>query len=384
MTHPNDHAAPSPHTSTAASDSPPRTYKTVTGKQVLADLEAAEDRAALRNPNFDENGQLSEAYLAHIAANPDELPDHEEVDYVEEYGNPEPPGRCTRAIPRQGTSAVAYVGEEPDEDDPLLAFEPYLHARPRGNSITPERQRKFIATLAATGIVQQAARSIGKSMEALYKLRARPGAEGFREAWEAALDRGVQRLEDCALERAIQGTPTPIVSGGKLLGEWDKPDNMLLRFLLRYRLPQRYGAQQLQPGDAVYERIREEVMQDYRDNGPTPADSMAQLEKMFEAKRKQRLAQEARELEAFPELRRMTAAQWEAEKAGASAEEVAALGHTAFERISDWHAHLVDDAMEATVAMYREREGRALDTPAGEVGSEKVTPAEEGMTAGAP
>ena len=119
---------------------------------------------------------------------------------------------CQRREARQATSAVAYTGAEPDADDPLLAFAPYIPPHPRSNSITPERQRRFVATLAATGLVTQAARSIGKSMEALYKLRARPGAEGVAAAWDAALERGVQRLEDCALERALKGTPTPIVS----------------------------------------------------------------------------------------------------------------------------------------------------------------------------
>lgn len=167
---------------------------------------------------------------------------------------------CTRVTPRQATSAVAYVGEEPADDDPLLGFAPYLHVQPRSNAITPERQRRFVATLAATGIVNQAARSIGKSMEALYKLRHRPGAEGFAAAWDAALERGMQRLEDCALQRAMQGTPTPIVSGGQLLGTWDKPDNNLLRFLLQHRMSGRYGVQRIQPGHPVYESIKAEVL----------------------------------------------------------------------------------------------------------------------------
>jgi hypothetical protein len=167
---------------------------------------------------------------------------------------------CTRITPRQATSAVAYVGEEPGDEDPLLNFAPYCHVQPRSNAITPERQRRFIATLAATGIVNQAARSIGKSMEALYRLRHRPGAEGFAAAWDAALERGMQRLEDCALQRAIQGTPTPIVSGGKLLGTWDKPDNNLLRFLLQHRQSGRYGVQGVEPGHPVYESIKAEVL----------------------------------------------------------------------------------------------------------------------------
>ena len=165
-----------------------------------------------------------------------------------------------RKIARQATSAVAHIAPEPEEDDPLLAFAPFLHKAPRRNSITPDLQRRFVATLAATGIVKLAAQRIGTSLEALYKLRARPGAEGFAAAWDAALERGVQRLEDIALERAMLGTRTPIVSGGEILGHWDKPDNALLRFLLQHRLPQRYGVQDLKPGHPVYESIRAEVL----------------------------------------------------------------------------------------------------------------------------
>jgi len=171
----------------------------------------------------------------------------------------------TRSTARQATSSAAHIAPLPEEDDPLLQFAPYVHKAPRANSITPDLQRRFVATLSATGIVKQAAKSIGKSLEALYRLRHRPGAEGFSAAWDAALDRGVQRLEDCALERAMVGTSTPIVSGGEILGWWDKPDNALLRFLLRYRLPQKYGpaSEEIGPGHPAYEELaalaREEV-----------------------------------------------------------------------------------------------------------------------------
>ena len=125
-----------------------------------------------------------------------------------------PIARNKRKIPRQATSAVAYELVPPAPDDPLLDFMPVPHVAARSNSITPDVQRAFIAQLAATGIVTQAARHVGKSMEALYKLRQKPGAEGFRAAWDAALDRGVSRLEDCALARAIEGEEKPILHAG--------------------------------------------------------------------------------------------------------------------------------------------------------------------------
>jgi hypothetical protein len=175
--------------------------------------------------------------------------------------------RPTRATPRQATSSVAYTpAPPPNPDDPLLAFAPYLHAQPRANSITPDRQRRFVVTLASTGIVQQAARSIGKSMEALYKLRARPGAEGFAAAWDEALEWGTKRLEDCALERALRE-------------DWDfdgwtgRGDGLLI-YRLQHRSAFRVDERDVVPGHPLYERIRAEVLAGAASpatRGPPPA-----------------------------------------------------------------------------------------------------------------
>lgn len=147
---------------------------------------------------------------------------------------------CSSARPARRTSRTAFADLEIDPFDQLLGFAPYLHKAPRRNSITPDRQRAFIAALAATGIVTQAARSIGASLEALYRLRHQPGAEGFAAAWEAAIDRGIARLEDCALERAIQGEPRFVVRGGEVVATWTRYDTQLLIFLLRQRRPLRW------------------------------------------------------------------------------------------------------------------------------------------------
>ncbi len=169
---------------------------------------------------------------------------------------------CASPRPSRRTSRTAFTGPPPEPDDPLLQFAPYLHPAPRGNSITPDKQRKFIATLAATGIVSQAARRIGKSLEALYKLRHRPGAEHFAAAWDAAVERGLTRLEDCALERALHGTATPIVRNGQIVDWYGKPDNGMLRFLLQQRLPQRYGGKAVGPGHPLWDTVREAVLAD--------------------------------------------------------------------------------------------------------------------------
>lgn len=167
--------------------------------------------------------------------------------------------------PSRRTSAAAFFGDLPDPDDPLLGFAPYLHTAPRRNSITPDRQRAFVAALAASGIVTQAAREIGASLEALYKLRNRKGAEGFAAAWDSAVDRGMVRLQDCALERAIQGEERPVASQGRVVATYTRYDTGLMQFLLRQRMGERYGAGggsgsadgrgDPKPGSPLYERI---------------------------------------------------------------------------------------------------------------------------------
>lgn len=187
------------------------------------------------------------------------------------------------------TSYMTTRGEPPEPGDPLLDFKPVPHKQLRRNSIGPERQRAFIAHLAATGIVKQAARHIGASLEALYKLRHKNGADEFAAAWDAAVDRGVQRLEDCALQRAIVGEERLVVSAGKVLGSEVRHNENLVMFFLRHRRPDRYGfarEQELKPGHPVYERIKQEVLdEEYGDE----AEVFESIDKFIDGMRQRRL-----------------------------------------------------------------------------------------------
>ena len=220
----------------------------------------------------------------------------------------------TRAIARQATSAVAHTALPPDPDDPLLGFEPVPHTAPRRNSITPDLQRAFIAHLAATGIVTQAARHIGKSMEAIYKLRQRPGAEGFRAAWDAAIDRGVARLEAGALARAIGGEERMVVSAGQVLGTEVRHNEALVMFFLRNRLPARYNpAKDIGPGHPVYERVKREYEEEQARAARDP-----ERVKRLHASIDRKMAQWRAELEAQWEPEREAERQAEREASGAS------------------------------------------------------------------
>ena len=133
--------------------------------------------------------------------------------------------------PPQTASADAEPGEAP-APAPIPDFTP-VPRKPRHDGWTPERQKAFIAALADTGSVSRAARWVNMSTEGAYYLRRQPGSEGFRRAWEAALDFGVQRLKDIAYERAIDGQLSPVFVAGKLRGFRRIRNDRLLMFCLR-------------------------------------------------------------------------------------------------------------------------------------------------------
>jgi len=79
------------------------------------------------------------------------------------------------------------------------------------------------------------------SVKSAYALRQRPDAQAFRLAWRAAKEVMVDRLDDAAMARAINGVPIPIFHNGEQIGERRHFDERLTMFLLRYRDPVRYG-----------------------------------------------------------------------------------------------------------------------------------------------
>ncbi len=80
----------------------------------------------------------------------------------------------------------------------LPAFTPVPRKMDRSNGWKPEVQRAFIEAWAETGSVEAAARRVGRASNGAYLLRRHPQAQEFRKAWEAALDIGMQRIEDVA------------------------------------------------------------------------------------------------------------------------------------------------------------------------------------------
>ena len=121
--------------------------------------------------------------------------------------------------------------DEPDTPTPAFSFDT-VPVRKRHNGWTPERQHAFIAALAEWGCVTEACRAVGMTRQSAYRLRRPFDAQGFRLAWDAALDYAIRRLSDVAYSRAIHGVPVPHYDKGEIVGEHRRYDESLARFLL--------------------------------------------------------------------------------------------------------------------------------------------------------
>lgn len=110
----------------------------------------------------------------------------------------------------------------------------FVALRARKDGWTPEKQRDFIEHLADTGCVKEAAGRVGMSETSAYRLRRRSDAAAFDAAWEAALEKGLQRLTAMAFERAVNGTVKRIWYHGELVAEERVYSERLLLWLLSH------------------------------------------------------------------------------------------------------------------------------------------------------
>lgn len=87
----------------------------------------------------------------------------------------------------------------------LAALAPAPHASERRDGWTPARQRIFLETLAAAGMVGDACEEAGLSRRSAYNLRFHREGAAFRLGWDAAILIARARLADDLLARALEG-----------------------------------------------------------------------------------------------------------------------------------------------------------------------------------
>lgn len=113
--------------------------------------------------------------------------------------------------------------------------------KPRKDGWSPQRQREFIAELAASGSVEFACMRVQMSPSSAHRLRRSPGAEQFSAAWDVALEHAARVLLDTAFERAFNGSSEPVFDReGNRVGTRFRQNDRLLMFLLRAYMPERF------------------------------------------------------------------------------------------------------------------------------------------------
>ncbi|MHA7818546.1 MAG: hypothetical protein ACX930_02740 [Erythrobacter sp.] len=204
----------------------------------------------------------------------------------------------------------------------LPTFEP-VPIKPRADGWTPQRQRDFIEALADTGSVEAACKHVNMSTVGAYRIRRLPEGASFAKAWDAALDLGVRRLEDVAMERALNGVEEPFYAYGNLVGTRKRYNDRLLMFMLRNRSPERFGNSVTKGGgslkglNAVGKMEKRRLKKKWRKqweaeraakSGVTAAEVRASIDRKVESVRRAVEAERARE---WAKMSADTRAAWE-------------------------------------------------------------------------
>ncbi|MDP2329908.1 MAG: hypothetical protein Q8M19_04335 [Reyranella sp.] len=104
--------------------------------------------------------------------------------------------------------------------------------------IASARLDAFLQHLTETGDVSVAAERVGLHRSTLYKHKSAKPA--FARRWTEALEMGLDRLQDHAVNRATVGLEKPVWHRGEQVGAVRQPDNRLLQFLLKAHRPEVY------------------------------------------------------------------------------------------------------------------------------------------------
>jgi hypothetical protein len=130
---------------------------------------------------------------------------------------------------RDGASTPASQAAPGSDDLPaFLRFAP-VPGRSRRDGWTPDLQLRFVVHLARGAGVDEAARRLGRSRQSAYALRARPGAEGFAAAWDAAVAfagaaRGAAWMRG-APQAGVETVLVPRTYRGRLIGFVQREDH---------------------------------------------------------------------------------------------------------------------------------------------------------------
>ena len=123
-----------------------------------------------------------------------------------------------------------------------------MAARAAGRRLTARGIAVFLAALAETGMVCDAAAQAGVPRASLYRKKAADA--DFAAAWAVALEAGLDRLRDEAVRRARDGVEETVWHRGVAVGTVRRYSDQLLMFLLRAHQPALYREKYVAPAGA--------------------------------------------------------------------------------------------------------------------------------------
>ncbi|MEI7875583.1 MAG: hypothetical protein WCK95_25895 [Alphaproteobacteria bacterium] len=100
-------------------------------------------------------------------------------------------------------------------------------------------QGRFLREFARTGSVSAACRAAGLARRTVYNWR--DADADFRRRWAGARERGVGRLRDEIMERAMIGAEVPVWHDGRIVDHVTEPDSCVLWKLLQALHAETYG-----------------------------------------------------------------------------------------------------------------------------------------------
>lgn len=152
--------------------------------------------------------------------------------------DPVPPDLATPDL------ATAHPDTPLDLDAPLppdLAFTPVPRGGGHKRRIDAATQRRFIAALAATGSVRQAARAVGFAVASLYPLRHHAQGGSFAEAWDRAVSLGARRVLDTLMDHAINGIPETVILPDGTRLERRRYSSRTMQWIVAHHFPDQYA-----------------------------------------------------------------------------------------------------------------------------------------------
>ena len=129
--------------------------------------------------------------------------------------------------------------------------------RASSQTITAAQIETFLASLGETCNVVRSAKAAGFSSSWAYRLRRQDAA--FRTGWAQAVREGYAKLELVLLERAMKGTPRPIMrrdGGERIIREYSTP----LAVALLRRHAETADSAAYEPGEDEMRELRDKIL----------------------------------------------------------------------------------------------------------------------------